>query len=105
MTNCDKRDILEIWAKEDWHSANVELITENGKLYISLENLLTENKDSSNSIPLADSLANQKRYVRISKTDSNGLGISIKGGRENRMVCLLNLVCYTFGTYLYTPCP
>ena len=97
MTNCDKKDCFEIWAKEDWHSATVQLNSENGKLYIKLDNCTSENSvesdPASNISSLTeqherDSLANQKRFVRISKTDNNGLGISIKGGRENRMVCL-----------------
>ncbi|XP_053683697.1 beta-1-syntrophin isoform X3 [Sabethes cyaneus] len=39
-----------------------------------------------------DSVANQKRHVRVIKSDSNGLGISIKGGRENRMPILISKI-------------
>ncbi|XP_055856326.1 beta-1-syntrophin [Episyrphus balteatus] len=39
-----------------------------------------------------DHVANQKRHVRIIKSDNNGLGISIKGGRENRMPILISKI-------------
>ncbi|XP_052888954.1 beta-1-syntrophin [Anopheles moucheti] len=39
-----------------------------------------------------DSVANQKRHVRVIKSDNNGLGISIKGGRENRMPILISKI-------------
>lgn len=39
-----------------------------------------------------DEVANQKRHVRVIKSDNNGLGISIKGGRENRMPILISKI-------------
>ncbi|KAM7357538.1 syntrophin-like 1 isoform 2-T4 [Cochliomyia hominivorax] len=39
-----------------------------------------------------DHVANQKRQVRIIKSENNGLGISIKGGRENRMPILISKI-------------
>uniref|UniRef100_A0A2P2IDF7 Beta-2-syntrophin-like n=2 Tax=Hirondellea gigas TaxID=1518452 RepID=A0A2P2IDF7_9CRUS len=36
--------------------------------------------------------ASQKRTVRIVKADNNGLGISIKGGRENKMPILISKI-------------
>lgn len=52
--------------------------------------------DSSGSIidcvDVPDSVANQKRLIRVVKTDSNGLGISIKGGRENKMPILISKI-------------
>ncbi|XP_037807810.1 beta-1-syntrophin [Lucilia sericata] len=39
-----------------------------------------------------DHVANQKRHVRIIKSENNGLGISIKGGRENRMPILISKI-------------
>ncbi|KAG4078544.1 hypothetical protein HA402_009256 [Bradysia odoriphaga] len=39
-----------------------------------------------------DDVANQKRHVRVIKSDNNGLGISIKGGRENRMPILISKI-------------
>ncbi|XP_054837876.1 alpha-1-syntrophin [Eublepharis macularius] len=42
--------------------------------------------------PVPDSLANVKRTVRIVKQDVGGLGISIKGGRENKMPILISKI-------------
>lgn len=39
-----------------------------------------------------DEVANQKRHVRVIKSDNNGLGISIKGGKENRMPILISKI-------------
>ncbi|XP_014228430.1 beta-1-syntrophin isoform X2 [Trichogramma pretiosum] len=39
-----------------------------------------------------DSVANQKRTVRVVKSDNNGLGISIKGGKENKMPILISKI-------------
>lgn len=40
-----------------------------------------------------DEIANQpKRFVRVHKTDTAGLGISIKGGRENKMPILISKI-------------
>lgn len=40
-----------------------------------------------------DDIANQpKRFVRVHKTDTAGLGISIKGGRENKMPIIISKI-------------
>lgn len=39
-----------------------------------------------------ETVANEKRLVRISKQDGNGLGISIKGGKENKMPILISKI-------------
>ena len=41
---------------------------------------------------LPESIAGQKRVVRVMKEDSNGLGISIKGGKENKMPILISKI-------------
>ncbi len=38
------------------------------------------------------SLLNQTRLVRVSKPESSGLGVSIKGGRENKMPILISKI-------------
>nr|XP_014347419.1 PREDICTED: alpha-1-syntrophin isoform X3 [Latimeria chalumnae] len=48
------------------------------------------NGDSGDQVP--DSLNNVKRTVRISKQDVGGLGISIKGGKENKMPILISKI-------------
>ncbi|XP_076469870.1 beta-1-syntrophin-like [Babylonia areolata] len=39
-----------------------------------------------------DSIAGQRRYVRVVKEEQNGLGISIKGGVENKMPILISKI-------------
>ncbi|KAL1128971.1 hypothetical protein AAG570_013505 [Ranatra chinensis] len=46
--------------------------------------------EAADSVP--DSVANQKRIVRVVKSDNNGLGISIKGGKENKMPILISKI-------------
>jgi hypothetical protein len=100
MTNYDKSGHMEVWAKEEWHPATVTLTGDNGCLFITLENSSTNQRDDTETLNTSaisaeqyrDSLANQKRIVRILKSDNTGLGISIKGGRENRMPILISKI-------------
>lgn len=98
MTNYDKTGRLEVWAKEEWHPATVSLNGDAGCLYITLETPSTTSQSSREDSPVVsadqyrDSLANQKRVVRIVKSENTGLGISIKGGRENRMPILISKI-------------
>ncbi|KAG7471972.1 hypothetical protein MATL_G00103640 [Megalops atlanticus] len=53
------------------------------------------NGDPSNlglSPPVPDSITNVKRTVRVTKQDVGGLGISIKGGKENKMPILISKI-------------
>ena len=56
------------------------------------------NAGGSTSLPghtggsLPESIAGQKRLIRVYKEDSNGLGISIKGGKENKMPILISKI-------------
>uniref|UniRef100_X1ZEJ4 PDZ domain-containing protein n=1 Tax=Capitella teleta TaxID=283909 RepID=X1ZEJ4_CAPTE len=49
-------------------------------------------KSFGNSDQLPESIAGQKRIIRVVKEDSNGLGISIKGGKENKMPILISKI-------------
>ena len=95
MISEEKTGKLEVWAKEDWHQATVTFNGEN--LYITLDSQhQTKETVHESSMTSAeqyrDSLANQKRTVKIVKSDNTGLGISIKGGRENRMPILISKI-------------
>ena len=90
-----------MWAKDDWHRATVSLTAD--RLAISLESSSESDQNGGNGVvatskahsaedSLRDSVANLKRTVRICKTDNSGLGISIKGGRENRMPILISKI-------------
>ena len=94
MASYEKSGRLQLWAKEEWHSVSVSLAGD--KLSFTLDS------DAENGGPNVgpqengnnhkDSMANQKRSVRIIKSDNSGLGISIKGGRENRMPILISKI-------------
>jgi hypothetical protein len=55
-------------------------------------NANNNNIDSLGDPDVPDSVANQKRTVRVIKSDNNGLGISIKGGKENKMPILISKI-------------
>uniref|UniRef100_A0A0C9QT18 SNTB1_1 protein n=1 Tax=Fopius arisanus TaxID=64838 RepID=A0A0C9QT18_9HYME len=98
--------VLETQVRGQWYRVFVSL--EDDYLSISLdescENILTgnggplngninnNNIDSLNDPDVPDSVANQKRIVRVVKSDNNGLGISIKGGKENKMPILISKI-------------
>ncbi|CAL8402861.1 unnamed protein product [Arctogadus glacialis] len=42
--------------------------------------------------PVPDTITNVKRTVRVTKQDVGGLGISIKGGKENKMPILISKI-------------
>ncbi|XP_062315947.1 alpha-1-syntrophin [Osmerus eperlanus] len=52
------------------------------------------NGDPANlsSSPVPETITNVKRTVRVTKQDVGGLGISIKGGRENKMPILISKI-------------
>lgn len=91
----------EVYIRQQWCSVNVTLNEE------SLTLTLTENPDqsaasadnvdarqllSNGSPEIPDSIAGQKRVVKVVKEEQNGLGISIKGGRENKMPILISKI-------------
>ncbi|KAI1303138.1 Beta-1-syntrophin [Halotydeus destructor] len=90
---------------ESYHSGHIEVLVRGAwcpvlaklmqdKLEVQLEDNF-ENGNSMNPIGLdnsADHLANQHRLVRIVKTENSGLGISIKGGCENKMPILISKI-------------
>jgi len=97
MANHEKSGRLQLWAKEEWHTASVCLAGD--KLSFTLDNDAENGGSNANyAVPQEngnnhrDSMANQKRTVRIIKSDNSGLGISIKGGRENRMPILISKI-------------
>lgn len=99
MTNYERSGHLEVWARDYWHPALVSL--SGGKLCITLETHDDETGDTVKTPHCElditdqkhrDSLTNLKRTVRINKSDNSGLGISIKGGRENRMPILISKI-------------
>ncbi|GAB6030415.1 synaptotagmin C2 domain protein, Syn1 [Chamberlinius hualienensis] len=95
--------ILEVYARQQW--VKVHVCLEDEFLSVSLEDQLEMNgpingltldfgscQDSGGGHDIPESIANQKRTVRVHKSDNNGLGISIKGGKENKMPILISKI-------------
>ncbi|XP_064640760.1 beta-2-syntrophin-like isoform X2 [Lineus longissimus] len=99
--------LLEVYIRQQW--CRVYCMLNEDSLVLSLD----ENPDA-NGVPgeaqrrdhenhseqtfypdsgeLPDSIAGQRRHVRVAKEETNGLGISIKGGRENKMPILISKI-------------
>ncbi|XP_012278898.1 beta-1-syntrophin [Orussus abietinus] len=93
--------VLETQVRGQWYRVFVSL--EDDYLSISLDescedagplngNANNNDIDCLNDPDVPDSVANQKRVVRVVKSDNNGLGISIKGGKENKMPILISKI-------------
>ncbi|XP_046594009.1 beta-1-syntrophin isoform X1 [Neodiprion lecontei] len=93
--------VMETQVRGQWYRVFVSL--EDDYLSITLDescenasslngNINNNNIDSLNDPDVPDSVANQKRVVRVVKSDNNGLGISIKGGKENKMPILISKI-------------
>jgi len=99
MSSYGRSGLLETFVRSQWYRVFVSLeedhlsisldeTCENGNLNGGLDNgaLL----EGYSEVP--ESIANQKRLVCVVKSDNNGLGISIKGGRENKMPILISKI-------------
>lgn len=64
----------------------------NGTLNNNNNNTVDSTGGLMDSADVPESVANQKRLVRVVKSDNNGLGISIKGGKENKMPILISKI-------------
>ncbi|PNF27843.1 hypothetical protein B7P43_G09204 [Cryptotermes secundus] len=102
--------VLETHVRGQWYRVFVTL--EDDYLSISLDESyensttlngsLNNNNNNNNNVDsgtglmdavdVPESVANQKRRVRVVKSDNNGLGISIKGGKENKMPILISKI-------------
>ncbi|KAK5642528.1 hypothetical protein RI129_008695 [Pyrocoelia pectoralis] len=80
--------------EDDYLSITLDESCENSTtLNGSLNNNNIETPSGLSDTPdVPDSVANQKRLVRVVKSDNNGLGISIKGGKENKMPILISKI-------------
>lgn len=88
--------MLEVYVRQQWQKVLVTL--EEDCLSICLDDSYEINNGPSNGFSdteppdIPESIANQKRVVRVMKQDNNGLGISIKGGKENKMPILISKI-------------
>ncbi|XP_077287394.1 syntrophin-like 1 [Arctopsyche grandis] len=92
---------LETWVRAGWQRVHVRL--DGDYLSVCLEDgggpctALAGGQpppDTPNGefAEVPDAVANRKRLVQVVKSDSNGLGISIKGGVENNMPILISKI-------------
>ncbi|XP_077982184.1 beta-1-syntrophin-like [Glandiceps talaboti] len=104
-----KSGLLEVFAKDEWCRVLASLGEE--ELTISLEEnfdangvangtadpsrhdaIRESNYYSSEKDGLPESIANATRKVKVVKQDVGGLGISIKGGKENKMPIIISKI-------------
>lgn len=83
---------LDVYSRGKWYDAHVSL----SDTCLTIDLLGTfetqEDEDSRNGLSNGNDPLDQKRVVRVVKEDGKGLGISIKGGRENRMPVLISKI-------------
>ncbi|XP_050395806.1 beta-1-syntrophin [Patella vulgata] len=92
---------VEVYIRQQWYKVNLTLSEE------SLLLSLVENTEQPSAVngngehragivngypDLPDSIAGQKRVVKVMKEEQNGLGVSIKGGKENKMPILISKI-------------
>ncbi|KAK0042923.1 beta-1-syntrophin [Biomphalaria pfeifferi] len=92
---------FDVFIRQQWCPVSVTLNEE------SITLTLSENPDqatasngsvdnghglANGNADLPESITGQKRYVKVIKEDQHGLGISIKGGKENRMPILISKI-------------
>ncbi|ESO12951.1 hypothetical protein HELRODRAFT_105641 [Helobdella robusta] len=89
---------VEVFIKQQWSQATIQLGKES--LTLSLDDPCYGEGSTANGSwdrnacdphPPPE-LTGHKRVVKLQKEDSNGLGISIKGGRENKMPILISKI-------------
>ena len=92
--------LFEVYIRQQWCRVYVTLNEDSLTLTLDenpeLATSTIGSSDASSTLPksdqLPDSLAGQKRLVRVVKEEQNGLGISIKGGKENKMPILISKI-------------
>jgi len=91
--------VLEVYSRQQWR--RVRALLADDRLILTADEQATAdggdgveqtNGSRVSDMEVPDSLAGQKRTVRVVKEDNNGLGISIKGGRENKMPILISKI-------------
>ncbi|CAG5131231.1 unnamed protein product [Candidula unifasciata] len=86
-----KSGTFEILVRQQWYFVNGSLKEE--CLVLTLNESPDQNSILNGSIAdIPEGIIGQKRCVKVIKDEQNGLGISIKGGRENRMPILITKI-------------
>ncbi len=95
MASLARTGYLELLSRQQWQRISVTL--DETALVLSVDDGQNpfgggERGCSVASASAPDSVATDKRLIRIVKQDNNGLGVSIKGGRENKMPILISKI-------------
>lgn len=111
MVSLSRSGYLEIYLRQQWHRISVTL--DETALILTVDeasaagaivgdrqfatgttaaSATSATSAVSDSPSAPENIAGEKRFVRIVKQDNNGLGISIKGGRENKMPILISKI-------------
>ena len=92
---------FEVYIRQQWCGVNVTLnedsltlsLTENPEQSNALNGTTDSQQGLANGSPeMPENVAGQKRTVKVIKEEQNGLGISIKGGKENKMPILISKI-------------
>ena len=89
VENC-RTGRLEVLCRAKWYDAHITLSSKS--LTIDLLSNFVDPEDESVHLSNGNDDLDQKRVVRVVKEEGKGLGISIKGGRENRMPILISKI-------------
>ena len=81
---------LDVFSRGKWYDAHVTLSATS--LTFDLLGSFEEQGDEDARLSNGNHPLDQKRVVRVVKEDGKGLGISIKGGRENQMPVLISKI-------------
>lgn len=95
MERFQRSGSAEIFVRNEWYRVHAELNVERLNLILNepLERFSSSSGVNQFDIPdYCDELPNRRRLVSIKKSPDEGLGISIKGGRENRMPILISKI-------------
>lgn len=94
--SANRSGLLQIYINKQWHEALVTLGRDNLSvcLHGSFENGSNSwrSGDGDESLDYQPPISSEKRLVRVIKSENNGLGISIKGGVENKMPILISKI-------------
>ncbi|KAL4234842.1 structural molecule [Mactra antiquata] len=71
---------------------NLSTSTTNNDLSMQSKNTSTTTKQEISQTNVPENIPGQKRTVIVIKEETNGLGISIKGGKENKMPILISKI-------------
>lgn len=79
---------LDVFSRGKWYDAHVTLT----QSCVTIDLLGSFEGDEDARLSNGNDSLDERRVVRVVKEDGKGLGISIKGGRENRMPVLISKI-------------